>query len=182
VGILPSASRQYAHSQHVHNGSPQRAALYITELRFDVMPIVLSILALHAFADCLELCRSAEQSTEMFRSLRSIAMQLDQGLAEMEELDGVPEEDDDAPSYDAPAMTGPANVEAEPQVCWSVSSRANVHMPGIGMTRIRMICRDVMVVSVTRVVCLYLIRWFATGGTLGDTFQGQGECCGSQSP
>ena len=116
------------------------------------MPIVLSILALHAFADCLELCRSAEQSTEMFRSLRSIAMQLDQGLAEMEELDGVPEEDDDAPSYDAPAMTGPANVEAEPQVCWPVSSRADVHVAGIGMTRIRMICTNVMVVSVTRAV------------------------------
>jgi len=70
--------------------------------------------------------RSAEQSTEMFRSLRSVAMQLDQGLLEMEELDGLLQDDDDAhsgllqdddhaPSYHTPAMTGPANVEPEPQ-------------------------------------------------------------------
>ena len=152
VGILPSASRQYAHRQHLHKAPLRELHSILPNHVLDVMPIVLSILALHAFADCLELCRSAEQSTEMFRSLRSIAMQLDQGLAEMEELDGVPEEDDDAPSYDAPAMTGPANVEAEPQVCWPVSSRADVHVAGIGMTRIRMICTNVMGVSVTRAV------------------------------
>jgi len=64
--------------------------------------------------------RSAEQSTEMFRSLRSVAMQLDQGLAEMEELDSLDHEEDEAPPYDAPAMTGPASVEAEPQVRLSV--------------------------------------------------------------
>ena len=78
--------------------------------------------------------RSAEQSTEMFRSLRSVAMQLDQGLLEMEELDGLLQDDDDAhsgllqdddhaPSYHTPAMTGPANVEPEPQVCVRVGVR-----------------------------------------------------------
>jgi hypothetical protein len=60
--------------------------------------------------------RSAEQSTEMFRSLRSVAMQLDQGLAEMEELDALLEDDEDSSAHDAPAMSGPANVEAEPTV------------------------------------------------------------------
>jgi hypothetical protein len=59
--------------------------------------------------------RSAEQSTEMFRSLRSLALHLHQGLAEMEELlDSNDQEEDEAPSYDAPAMTGPASVEGEP--------------------------------------------------------------------
>jgi len=57
--------------------------------------------------------RSAEQSTEMFRSLRSVAMQLDQGLAEMEELDALLDDEDSSP-YDTPAMSGPANLEAEP--------------------------------------------------------------------
>ena len=54
----------------------------------------------------------------MFRSLRSVAMQLDQGLAEMEELDSLIEDDEESnPPYHAPAMSGPAsNVEAEPTV------------------------------------------------------------------
>jgi len=59
--------------------------------------------------------RSAEHSTEMFRSLRSVAIQLDQGLGEMEELDVLLEEDDHAEHYHTPAMTGPANIEPEPQ-------------------------------------------------------------------
>jgi len=36
--------------------------------------------------------RSADQSTEMFRALRSVAMQLDQGLAEMEDIQSVLDE------------------------------------------------------------------------------------------
>jgi hypothetical protein len=42
-------------------------------------------------------------------------MQLDQGLAEMEELDALLDDEDSSP-YDTPAMSGPANLEAEPTV------------------------------------------------------------------
>ena len=68
--------------------------------------------------------RSAEQSTEMFRSLRSVAMQLDQGLAEMEDLDCLLEEDED-PACNAPVTSGPANVEANTQVCKCARTRCS---------------------------------------------------------
>jgi len=57
--------------------------------------------------------RSAEQSTEMFRSLRSVAMQLDQGLTEMEELHNALDEMYTS-SAEAPCTAGPANGEPEP--------------------------------------------------------------------
>ena len=63
----------------------------------------------------------------MFRSLRSVAMQLDQGLAEMEELDSLLEEEEEAPVYDGPAMSGPATVEAEPQVAHLDAGHARAH-------------------------------------------------------
>lgn len=57
--------------------------------------------------------RSAEQSTDMFRSLRSVAVLLDQGLAEMEELHGVLDDEGDSPASDTTSMAGPASTEGE---------------------------------------------------------------------
>jgi len=53
--------------------------------------------------------RSADQSTEMFRALRSVAMQLDQGLAEMEDIPGVLDEQAEA----SHAGIGPAASKAD---------------------------------------------------------------------
>jgi hypothetical protein len=57
--------------------------------------------------------RSAEQSTDMFRSLQSVAVQLHQGLAEMEELHALLDDEGDAPASDTTSMAGPASTEGE---------------------------------------------------------------------
>eukprot|EP00286_Rhodomonas_abbreviata_P022833 CAMPEP_0181311304 /NCGR_PEP_ID=MMETSP1101-20121128/13061_1 /TAXON_ID=46948 /ORGANISM="Rhodomonas abbreviata, Strain Caron Lab Isolate" /LENGTH=619 /DNA_ID=CAMNT_0023418017 /DNA_START=316 /DNA_END=2176 /DNA_ORIENTATION=- len=66
--------------------------------------------------------RSADQSTEMFRALRSVAVQLDQGLAEMEEMQSLLDEQTEESS---PGMGPPSSKsEAGKGACGPASSSA----------------------------------------------------------